>query len=64
MEEDYIDMNELKKILATCVKNADLDKKVVNLIISRIKVISNLDISEKRIPQDGRTQIKKQLMIH
>jgi len=39
-------------------KNADLDKKVVNLIISRIKVISNLDISEKRIPQDGRTQIK------
>jgi len=40
------------------VKNADLDKKVVNLIVSRIKVISNLDISEKRIPQDGRTQIK------
>jgi len=39
-------------------KNADLDKKVVALIISRIKVISNLDISEKRIPQDGRTQIK------
>lgn len=38
-------------------KNADLDKKVVSLIISRIKVISNLDISEKRIPQDGRTQI-------
>ena len=40
------------------VKNADLDKRVVNLIISRIKVISNLDISEKRLPQDGRTQIK------
>ncbi|MCK4973803.1 MAG: Flp pilus assembly complex ATPase component TadA, partial [Sulfurimonas sp.] len=39
-------------------KNADLDKKVVSLIVSRIKVISNLDISEKRIPQDGRTQIK------
>jgi general secretion pathway protein E len=39
-------------------KNADLEKKVINLIISRIKVISNLDISEKRIPQDGRTQIK------
>jgi general secretion pathway protein E len=40
------------------VKNAEIDKKVVNLIVSRIKVISNLDISEKRIPQDGRTQIK------
>lgn len=40
------------------IKNADLDKKVINLIVSRIKVISNLDISEKRVPQDGRTQIK------
>ncbi len=40
------------------VKNAELDKRVVSLIVSRIKVISNLDISEKRIPQDGRTQIK------
>ncbi len=40
------------------IKNADLEKKVLNLIISRIKVISNLDISEKRVPQDGRTQIK------
>ncbi|WP_345992184.1 GspE/PulE family protein [Sulfurimonas sp. HSL-1716] len=40
------------------VKNADIDKKVLGLIVSRIKVISNLDISEKRIPQDGRTQIK------
>ncbi len=39
-------------------KNADLDKRIVNLIISRIKVISNLDISENRIPQDGRTQVK------
>jgi len=39
-------------------KNADLDIRIVNLIISRIKVISNLDISEKRIPQDGRTQVK------
>jgi general secretion pathway protein E len=39
-------------------KHIDLDNNIVNLIISRIKVISNLDISEKRIPQDGRTQIK------
>jgi len=39
-------------------KNVDLEKKVIALIISRIKVISNLDISENRIPQDGRTQIK------
>lgn len=38
--------------------HADIDNRVANLIISRIKVISNLDISEKRVPQDGRTQVK------
>ncbi|MDD4885295.1 GspE/PulE family protein, partial [Sulfuricurvum sp.] len=36
----------------------DLDKNIIDLIISRIKVISALDISEKRLPQDGRTQVK------
>ena len=39
-------------------KHVDLDKNIIALVISRIKVISNLDISEKRIPQDGRTQVK------
>jgi len=38
-------------------KHIDLDRRVTNLVINRIKVISNLDISEKRLPQDGRTQI-------
>jgi len=40
------------------LKHSKLDKRVVSLVISRIKVISNLDISEKRVPQDGRTQIR------
>lgn len=35
-----------------------LPKKFHPAIISRIKIISNLDIAEKRIPQDGRTSIK------
>ncbi|MDD2950545.1 MAG: GspE/PulE family protein, partial [Sulfuricurvum sp.] len=39
-------------------KHIDLDKSIISLVISRIKVISNLDIAEKRLPQDGRTQIK------
>jgi general secretion pathway protein E len=39
-------------------KHVDLDKNIISLVISRIKVISNLDISEKRVPQDGRTQVK------
>ncbi|BBG66537.1 type IV fimbrial assembly, ATPase PilB [Hydrogenimonas sp.] len=36
---------------------ATLNKGAVNSIINRIKVISNLDISESRIPQDGRTKV-------
>lgn len=38
-------------------KHLDLDKSIISLVINRIKVISNLDISEKRVPQDGRTQL-------
>ena len=33
-------------------------KSMHNAIISRIKVLSNLDISEHRLPQDGRFKIK------
>ncbi|MCM8767609.1 MAG: type II secretion system ATPase GspE [Candidatus Omnitrophica bacterium] len=35
-----------------------LPKKYHPPIITRIKIMSNLDIAEKRIPQDGRTSIK------
>ena len=38
-------------------KHLDLDRRITLLVINRIKVISNLDISEKRLPQDGRTQV-------
>ncbi len=40
------------------VKHMDIEKNIFSLVVSRIKVISNLDISERRIPQDGRTAIK------
>jgi len=46
------------RIDGVLLTQAKLNKNVINLIINRIKVISNLDISEKRVPQDGRTQIK------
>ncbi len=36
---------------------ANVKKSVMVSIINRIKVISHLDISETRIPQDGRTKI-------
>lgn len=59
----HIEMHEFKaevryRVDGVLVKHVELDKNIMSLVISRIKVISNLDISEKRIPQDGRTQIK------
>ena len=59
----HVEVHEYKsevrfRVDGALVKHADIDNRVANLIISRIKVISNLDISEKRIPQDGRTQVK------
>lgn len=59
----HIETHELRGVVrfridGVLIKHVDLDKHVINLIINRIKVISNLDISEKRIPQDGRTIIK------
>ncbi|MGB4705361.1 MAG: GspE/PulE family protein [Candidatus Saccharicenans sp.] len=35
-----------------------LDRKYQSLIISRIKIMSDLDISERRVPQDGRFRLK------
>ena len=35
-----------------------IDKKFQSSIISRVKVMSELDISERRIPQDGRFKIR------
>jgi len=46
------------RIDGALIKHVELDRHIINLIINRIKVISNLDISEKRVPQDGRTAVK------
>lgn len=59
----HIDINEQKgkvrfRIDGVLKTHVQLDINIINLVVSRIKVISNLDISEKRIPQDGRTQVK------
>ena len=59
----HIELHEFKgeiryRIDGVLIKHIELDKKIMTLVVSRIKVISNLDISEKRVPQDGRTAIK------
>jgi len=59
----HIELHEFKgevryRIDGVLIKHIELDKNIMALVVSRIKVISNLDISEKRIPQDGRTAVK------
>ncbi len=59
----HIELHEFKgevryRVDGVLVKHIELDKNIMSLVVSRIKVISNLDISEKRVPQDGRTAIK------
>jgi len=59
----HIELHEFKgevryRVDGVLTKHIELDKKIMALVVSRIKVISNLDISEKRVPQDGRTAIK------
>ncbi len=39
-------------------KAMGLPLKIRNAIISRIKIMANLDISERRLPQDGRIKLK------
>ena len=59
----HIEMHEFFGLIrfridGVLITQSKLPKKLVGLVVNRIKVISNLDISEKRMPQDGRTQIK------
>jgi type II secretory ATPase GspE/PulE/Tfp pilus assembly ATPase PilB-like protein len=34
-------------------------KQVANSLVTRLKIMCNLDISERRLPQDGRIVFKK-----
>ena len=40
------------------VESGNPPKSLMNAIVSRIKIMSNLDIAERRIPQDGRCRIR------
>ena len=40
------------------IQEMELPKKLLNAVISRIKIMSNLDIAERRVPQDGRIKIR------
>lgn len=52
-------MDGVLKSLDEVVKNLRMPpKSMVNSMISRIKIMSSLDIAERRIPQDGKFQVK------
>ncbi|HVU18655.1 MAG TPA: ATPase, T2SS/T4P/T4SS family [Candidatus Didemnitutus sp.] len=42
-----------------CTEKLRLPKQVCNALVTRIKIMCNLDISERRLPQDGRIVFKK-----
>jgi len=41
-----------------CKTVMNLPLKIRNAVISRVKIMSNLDIAERRLPQDGRIKMK------
>ena len=47
------------RIDGLCEEKLRLPKQVTGALISRLKIMCNLDISERRLPQDGRIVFKK-----
>jgi type II secretory ATPase GspE/PulE/Tfp pilus assembly ATPase PilB-like protein len=47
------------RIDGLCQEKLRLPKAVTNSMITRLKIMCNLDISERRLPQDGRIVFKK-----
>ncbi len=57
-EPDDGDMRIRFRIDGVLQESARVPKRMVAGVISRIKIMSELDIAEKRIPQDGRVGVK------
>jgi type IV pilus assembly protein PilB len=47
------------RIDGMCQEKLRLPKQVANAMVTRLKIMCNLDISERRLPQDGRIVFKK-----
>ena len=47
------------RIDGVCENKLTIPRKAANSLLARIKVMANLDIAEKRLPQDGRIIFKK-----
>jgi len=47
------------RIDGMCQEKLKLPKQVTNALVTRLKIMCNLDIAERRLPQDGRIVFKK-----
>ncbi|MFA5265105.1 MAG: ATPase, T2SS/T4P/T4SS family [Opitutaceae bacterium] len=56
MEKDLLVRYRIDGLLAEKLR---LPKQVTNAIVTRLKIMCNLDIAERRLPQDGRIVFKK-----
>jgi type IV pilus assembly protein PilB len=56
-EPDEDDMRVRFRIDGVLREAAHVPKRMVNAVISRVKIMSDLNIAEKRVPQDGRVSV-------
>ena len=58
--EPYLDGDVVVRVRVDgiCTEHARLPKKFGRNIVARIKIMSNLDIAERRFPQDGKIRFK------
>jgi type IV pilus assembly protein PilB len=56
-EPDEGEMRVRFRIDGVLREAAHVPKRMINAVVSRVKIMSELDIAEKRVPQDGRVSI-------
>jgi type IV pilus assembly protein PilB len=56
-EPDEDEMRVRFRIDGVLREAAHVPKRMVNAVVSRVKIMSELDIAEKRVPQDGRVSV-------
>jgi type IV pilus assembly protein PilB len=56
-EADEDDMRVRFRVDGVLREAAHVPKRMVNAVISRVKIMSDLNIAEKRVPQDGRVSV-------
>jgi type IV pilus assembly protein PilB len=57
-EPSESDMRVRFRVDGVLYEAARVPKRMVSGVVSRVKIMSDLDIAEKRIPQDGRVSVK------